>query len=590
MCTVPVYWGAGSGAGLDRWGYTNVRFDSRSSVRRRSKPFVAALVASGLLLASCGSDDDKDSSPSTAASTAAPNSTTASSTATSTGGSTTDSSTADSTADTTATTAAPAAAVKRKMGGEMTIGVLYDAFGLDPIKMIGSVTDGWLVDAAYDTLIRREADGTVVPWLAESFETKDSQTWTFKLRSGVKFQDGEPLTAEAVKINIERHMDPKNASRSIGSASNIESVTAVDDLTVDLKLKFPWAAFPQAGISVMTAIASPKAIADGTLATKPVGTGPYMMTEWVPGDHMTMVKNPDYWGDGPYLDKVTFRVMLDSGVRYTSVQKGEIQVGQSIAANQLADANKGDGSIHSTETHGGSMAIFPVNNTVPGLDDVRVRQAMSYALDRSVINDVGYKGAATANASLWAKGAPFYDDTIKWADNDMDKAKSLIAEYEAEKGPVKFELMCYSDPERQKIAEVAMSMWEEAGIEVTSKQVQNNQMIVDTYTGNYQVSCAAMGNELSDPDAWFNWFRTGSGTNWAKYSNPELDDLLMKGRTSAVDSERQDAYSKAAAILARDVPVVRTLGTPWGWVAQKGVIATTLPLADFDVANLAYTE
>lgn len=472
----------------------------------------------------------------------------------------------------------------------MTVGVLYDAFGLDPIKMIGSVTDGWLVGAAYDTLIRREADGTVVPWLAESFDTKDSQTWTFKLRSGVQFQDGTPLNAEAVKINLDRHIDPKNGSRSLATAANVESVTAVDDLTVAIKLKFPWAAFPQGAISVFTAIASPKAIADGTLAKMPVGTGPYKMTEWVPGDHMSFVKNENYWGEGPWLDKVTFRVILDSQVRYTSVQKGEIQVGQSIAVNQLAEANKGDGSIHSTQTHGGSMAIFPLNNTKPPLDDVRVRQAMSYALDRQVLSDVGYQGAAPPNAALWAKGAPFYDDSIKWADLDMDKAKELIKAYTAEKGAPKIDFACYNDPERQKVAEVAMSMWEEAGIEVNPKQVQNNQMIADTYSGNYMVSCAAMGNELVDPDAWFNWFRTGSGTNWSRYSNPELDDLLLKGRTSAADADRQAAYSAAATILARDVPVIRTLSTPWGWVAQKGVIATTLPLADFDVSGLAYTE
>jgi len=563
-----------------------VKFVSNSGVHRRRRALVAVLVAGGLVLGACGSDDDsKDASTTTAASsTAAPSSSTADSTPVSTDSTPTESSAPES-------TTATAAAVKRKMGGEMTVGVLYDAFGLDPIKMIGSVTDGWLVGAAYDTLIRREADGTVVPWLAESFKTEDQQTWTFKLRSGVKFQDGEPLTAEAVKINLDRHMDKANASRSLGSAVNIESVTVVDDLTVDLKLKFPWAAFPQnAGISVLTAIASPKAIAEGTLAKQPVGTGPYIMTEWVPGDHMTMVKNPDYWGEGPYLDKVTFRVMLDSGVRFTSVQKGEIQVGQSIAANQLAEANKSGGSIQSTQTNGGSMAIFPLNNTVPGLDDVRVRQAMSYALDRQVLSDVGYQGAATPNASLWAKGAPFYDDSIKWADHDPEKAKQLIAEYEAEKGPVKIELMCYSDPERQKIAEVAMSMWEEAGIEVTSKQVQNNQMIADTYAGNYQVSCAAMGNELNDPDGWYNFFKTGSATNWARYSNAEFDAAIQKGRVSASDADRQAAYTDAATQLARDVPVVRTLGTPWGWVSQKGVIATTLPLADLDISGLAYSE
>ena len=472
----------------------------------------------------------------------------------------------------------------------MTIGVLYDAFGLDPIKMIGSVTDGWLSDAAYDTLIRRDKDGKFVPWLAESFDTTDHQTWTFKLRSGVQFQDGTPLNAEAVKINLERHMDPKNASRSLGVAANVESVTAVDDLTVQVKLKFPWAAFPQGAISVFTAIASPKAIADGTLDKMPVGTGPYKMTEWVPGDHMTLVKNDNYWGDGPYLDKLTVRVILDSHVRYTSVEKGEIQVGQSIAANQLAEANKSGGSIHATETKGGSMAIFPLNNTKAPLDDVRVRQAMSYALDRQVLSDVGYQGAATPNAALWAEGTPFYDSKIKWADNDMAKAKELIAAYEAEKGPAKIEFACYNDPERQKVAEVAMSMWEEAGIEVTPKQVQNNQMIADTYAGNYMVSCAAMGNELNDPDSWFSFFRTGSGTNWARFSNPEFDEAILKGRTSSADADRQAAYSKAAEILAREVPVIRTLGTPWGWVAQKGVLAETLPLADFDVAGLAYTE
>jgi peptide/nickel transport system substrate-binding protein len=472
-------------------------------------------------------------------------------------------------------------------GGDLVVGVSFDAFGLDPITMQGAVTDGYLGLALYDPLLIQTPEGNVEPWLAESFESEDKQTYTVTLHEGVLFQDGTPLDAEAVKINLERHMDPANGSRQLSSAVFIETVTVVDPLTVEIKLASPWAAFDASLAGPLGMIASPAAIAAGTSDTEPVGTGPFMLKERVPQDHTTVVKNPDYWREGePYLDSINFRVMADSTVRFASLENDEIDVAQSTAVNEMADADEADG-LYSTRTPG-TQLMMAVNTGVGPVDDVRVREAISRAIDREALNEVLYEGAARATAAFGSEDMPFFDDSVEWPDFDADRARDLVEAYEAEAGPIEFTYKCFSDPIRTRLAEASATMWKDVGIDVELQLAPQNQVVVDVFSGNYTVACLSLGVETADPDAFYQFLYTGNQLNWAKYSNAEMDAALDEGRTSTDDAVRAEAYSTVQSLMAADVPYVRLLGTPWGWMARDEVHIEALHTAEFNPSQVYF--
>ncbi len=307
--------------------------------RRSHRPALVAAAALLFVAAACGSgDDDSTEAPATTAGAAE----TTVEPATDLTDNSTESTTGTAAPESTAPgSTAPAESDDPEpvQGGEMVIGGIFDAFGLEPATFVGGITDGPLSYALYDPLTTYTADGAWEPWLAESVESDDLQNWTITIRDGVTFHDGTPFDAEAVKINLDRHKDPATKSRNLNNASNIDSVTVVDPLTVEIALAFPWAAFPEILAGNIGLMASPTAIAAGTIATAPVGTGPFVLAERTPGDRTIVERNPNYWREGePYLDKITFRVVLDDSVRTTSVENGEIQAAQSIRGDILAAA------------------------------------------------------------------------------------------------------------------------------------------------------------------------------------------------------------------------------------------------------------
>ena len=448
---------------------------------------------------------------------------------------------------------------------------MFDAFGLEPTTFSGGVNDFFIAQGLYDPLVVVNVEGEVEPWLAESIETDDQQNYTITLHDGVMFTDGTPLDAEAVKLNIERHMDPANRSRALGQASNIESITVVDPLTLEIALKFPWVAFPEVLAGSIGFIASPTAIAGGNINTAPVGSGPFTLEDRVPGDHTTLVRNEDYWREGePYLDRITFRVMLDNDVRQESVANGEIQVAQSIRADTLAEANDTDG-LSSSQTPGNVNTIH-INTSAAPVDDVRVRQALAYALDYDALNAVMFNGAAERNHSFIAPDSPFNDPSVVWPEYDAERAAELVEEYEAEVGPIQFTFRCYNEPSRQQLTELATQMWTAAGIDVTPELSDQQTLVLDVFQSNYAVACFSGGVETTDPDLmWYTGLYSTSGTNFSKYANPEMDAALDAGRTTADEAARAEAYSTVQHLLATESPFIQYAASPWGWVVADGV-------------------
>ncbi|MEX2625382.1 MAG: ABC transporter substrate-binding protein, partial [Ilumatobacteraceae bacterium] len=162
----------------------------------------------------------------------------------------------DETPATTAATDEPADD-EPQQGGELIVATLFDSFGFDPVKVVGGIADGTVAGAVFEGLMTYDEDANVVPWLAESLESDDFQTWTLGLRPGVVFSDGTPVDAEAVKYNLERHQDVSLLSRGILNALNMEEITVVDDTTLEIRLRFPWPAFPETLVGPLGIVGSP---------------------------------------------------------------------------------------------------------------------------------------------------------------------------------------------------------------------------------------------------------------------------------------------------------------------------------------------
>src|SRR6266550_1941846 len=250
--------------------------------------------------------------------------------------------------------ASPSTGAKATYGGTLTFALENDPANLDPM-LSGLFVDRNIHYAMYDSLVRVDPKGNIIPWLAEKWETSsDGKTVTFTLRTDVKFHDGTSFDADAVKWNIERYKTTQGSLRT-GDLSSVDTVTVVDPKTVKFNLKSAFAPLlgalvDRAGMMVSRAVVTAMG-ADFTLKPFKAGTGPFILTEAVKGDHYTLEKNPAWWGkdtDGsklPYLDKITVRPIIDPDVRLTNLRTGDAQVINGVSGKDVP-AIKADTSLN----------------------------------------------------------------------------------------------------------------------------------------------------------------------------------------------------------------------------------------------------
>ncbi|TVR27504.1 MAG: hypothetical protein EA389_02735 [Ilumatobacter sp.] len=543
------------------------------------------------MTAACGGDDDSGSDA-TPATTAAPDTDTDTDTDT---GDPDDELDAGDTGDTgdaeaTATTAAPEPEEQPEQGGEIVVATLFEPFGLDVKTLVGNVFDGTVSNAIYSSLMVYDANREVVPQLAQSLESDDQQVWTLTLHPGIEFSDGTPFDADAVKFNLDRHADLEENSRAYQNARNISEVTVIDDTTLEIVLDFPWAAFPETLAGNLGKVGSPTAIQadpDG-FNRNPVGAGAFVLDEWATGERIVLDRNPNYWVDGqPYLDRIVVRAVPDTQTRIVSAEIGEIDIAQSVNGAEIAEAP--DRGLAGYPGEGPGITIW-MNNSAPPFDDVRVRRAALMALDKRTIFDVVYGGAGQypPNQFIVSNDSEFSArDEIDYPEYDPAAAAALIAEYEAENGPVSFTYSCYGQSDLVNLAQIAQQMWAAAGIDVEIEIKDQLSVILDVLTGNYSISCfGATGQE--DPDlAFYGQLHSDSATNYALYANPAVDEALDAGRRTADFDERYEAYLVVQQALADDVPFFQVVTSPWGWFGNPQ-IGGMVGLRDstFDAAQL----
>jgi ABC-type transport system substrate-binding protein len=479
-----------------------------------------------------------------------------------------------------------------KIGGKLIMGVEAEVDGFDPTQNRMDVTGLTYASTVYDPLGAFGKDGKVHPYLAESIEhSADYTQWTVKLRPNIKFSNGDPLTADDVVADWNAHLKSPLTSPAI--VGYLQSVTKVDDLTAAFKMAGPWVPFPTYLTGQLGFVFSKKMLADPKNSPRnPIGTGPFVLKEWVPGNHMIATKNPTYWQTGlPYLDSVELRPIVETQSRESALKAGDIDLMHSSDVQTIKDlkGNTSVASITDEKVAGEQEEHFIMLNTAKApLDDVRVRQALAYATDRKRrIDTIDFGISPDATGPFGNTGSLFNSDT-GYASFDLQKAKDLVAAYKKDKGvsSLTFELGTTNNGRNLQDMSLMQAMWKDAGIDVTIKQVQQSQYILNALNGAFDAYDWRQFGE-PDPDADFVWWTTKTASpigqlalNFSRNKDPQVDASLLKGRVSAADADRKAAYQAIAKSFATSVPFVWLNETIWQIAFKpkvKGITNWTLP-------------
>ena len=451
-------------------------------------------------------------------------------------------------------------------GGKIVVGVDQDPAELDPAGNMLSFTAISVSNAIYDPLFSVPFGGQPVASLASSLtEAKDRLSWTLKIRPGITFHDGTRLDSAAVVFNLAR----QKASQLNGNAMKVVTdITAIDPLTVKLAVGKPFVAMPyllsrsgQIGVMVSPAIITNKT----DFKRNPVGagTGPYLFKEWVPGDHLTVVRNPSYWGTPkPRLDQIIFKVIPDENARLKALKAGDIQSMTSVLPASATDAKAAGLAVVVPPVAG--YGIVLLNNAVPPVNDVTMRQAAALAVDSAILSkflqDPNY---AKRGFGLWPTDSPWYSAPDKPLSFDLAAAKKLIVAYTAKnKAAPKFAYLGSSISQQgTDTAKLLQKFWKAAGFDVDLQLVADgNQIVLAVVFGGYTAAGFVAGL-AADPDPTaYPVLHSTSSFNFAKYKNAEMDAALDEGRSSPDLATRKAAYAKVQQIFRRDVPFL--IGSP----------------------------
>jgi len=416
-----------------------------------------------------------------------------------------------------------------------------------------------LGNALYGTLMINNLDTLEVEYkMASDFSTTDGgATFDLVLRPGLTFTDGTPLDAAAVKFNWDRLRDPALGSTAIRQAAQVASSEVVDPTTLRITLASPNPHFPQGMLTTsMNWIASPAALQKGPAEfdRTPVGAGPFTLKNWMRGDAVELVKNPQYWdAPKPYLDELTVRTVADNSQRFNMMSSGGADLSLEASWGTLAKAEAA--GIPSEVVPAGGGQIMIMNSARAPFDDVRARRAVSLATDLDALNSVVFNGEGETPETLFPEGSPYFADIPLWK-GDKETAQKLFDELAAEGKPVSFTFMSYPTQETKAAAESLQAQL--AAFQNVNVEVQ----VVDYAAATARVGARDFDMVISsaitqDPDyALWTAFHGDSPGNFSGLDDAELNDALDAGRIAQTVEERKAAYETAQNRLVDLVPGV----------------------------------
>lgn len=400
----------------------------------------------------------------------------------------------------------------------------------------------------------------IFPQLAAEMPTfsDGGKTVTIKLRRGVRFNDGTPMNAEAVRFSLDRHLNIKGSSRR-SELELVNAIEVVDPLTVRLRLKAPFSPLvatlaDRAGMPVSPTQARKL---DEKFGTAPICVGPWTMVERVPQDRIVLEKSKYYFDPGSAkFDRLIFRIIPDDNVRLANLRSGDIDVMHLVAPTDAVSLRKEGRFVVSSVTGLAYQSITinlhnkngkntpPVDLGTPLANDPRVREALDLSIDREALNQVAWDGQYTPGCTPVSPVSPFYDKSRKCPTRDVARAKQLLAAAGLA-GGYSFEMTIVNDPQQRRVGEVIQGMAKEAGFDISLRPSEFASALKDDDAGNLRAFLIGWSGRV-DPDGNIHQFHTCVGSlNTTGACDKDIDDLLNKAREVNDFAQRAALYREA---------------------------------------------
>ena len=452
----------------------------------------------------------------------------------------------------------------------MVVGLLAEPVTMDP-PQITDLNSTRVIKRMFEGLTAQEL-GTykIVPGLAQSWDiSKDGLTYTFHLRPNVKFHDGTPLTAEAVKFCFDRQMNDQGPFYATGTypyvkgfLGNVAGVEVVNPGTVQIRLKSPLTPFLQYLAHHSLYIYSPEALKKWgkDVVEHPVGTGPFKLETWEPGVRVVLTRNDQYWGGAPKIRQAIYVPIIEAQARLSAIKTGEIDMTMDVPPDSLQDLRK-DPDVVVAEANSSAVWYVALNTRHPALKDKRVRQALNYAVQKdAIIRDILKGTAIVATTPLSPVYGPYHEDKTVRYPYDPEKAKALLKEAGYASG---FDVTFFVPESGSGMqSPVEMGTVIQANLAAVGVRAKIQTMEWGAYLKKYvdspDMAEMSWNPSIGDPDHMMYMLlssdRFPPAFNAGYYQNPRVDELLRKGRTTIDDRERVPLYKEAQRLVMEDAP------------------------------------
>ncbi|HXU87968.1 MAG TPA: ABC transporter substrate-binding protein [Methylomirabilota bacterium] len=456
--------------------------------------------------------------------------------------------------------------------------------GLDLTATPASATAAVVLYNVQECLVKVDAHGKIVPWLAERWHTTDNRNYTFFLKQGVRFHNGRELKAADVKFVVERAMNPETKHPYPGYYAAIGDIIVKDDYTITFSLKAPTANF-LLNMARQGSVIYPREAVE-TLKSSPIGTGPFTVADWVRGDRIVLKRFPDYHVKGlPKLDQVTYRFIPDPNAALAALKSGDIDASLfGLGPEHVVDLKK-DKRFEVIVGETTNDVIMAMNNSHKPFTDVRVRRAITHAINKQEVVKLAMFGLGRVIGSNVDPLNPYFVDLANAMPYDPAKAKKLLAEAGYRDG---FETVLKVAPQYYytvRSGEVIVDQLAKVGVKVKIEQIEWGQWLSRVWKeADYDLTI------IGHAEAW-DIANYANPKYYFRYDNPKFQELFKKSEVTLDDKARREQYAQMQRMLADEAPVVFLFIHPRLVVAKKGLTGfwKDLPIPSNDLSEVGWS-
>ena len=467
----------------------------------------------------------------------------------------------------------------------LTVAMGSDATSIDPVA-VNNVYSSMVMRQIFDTLIDVSEDGEVTYKIAESYEVSDDGlTYTFHIRQGIKFTNGEEVKASDVAYSLKRAQSAAAVSHIFGDIDP-DSFECPDDYTVSFSIAQQNTGF-LAGLAHTGASIVPESVVEelgDDFSSNPVGCGPFKLVSWTKNDSIVLERNDDYYGEAPALKEIDIRIITEATNRTIELESGGVDMAFDISTNDISRIED-NSNLQLIRKVDNQTTYLAFNCEKEPWNDVRVRQAISYALQLDGIVNAVWRGVGATAVGPIAPNVKYSDDSLTVHEYNVEKAKELLAEAGVEEGTT----LVISTNERQEridMATIIQSQLKEVGIDVQIDVLEWGALLDRADKREQDAIIVGWTCQTADPDmAVYAPFHTQSngqvGNNYANFSNEEVDALLEQGRTMEDSDEREEVYKEIQQKIVEEAP----------WVFLNNgevVVGAKANLAGFEPTSYGY--